>query len=402
MILSILIPSLNERAGLLASMMRHLENQIESCEVVGQVEILSLIDDRELTTGAKRNELVAMAKGTYITHVDDDDMIPSFFIEELLKATKSEADCFSISGLITTDGADEKVWHISKDLGYGAKFDSQGREYYERYPNHITPMKREIAIQIKYPDQTIGEDFAFATALKNAGLIKTEYRIERFPMYHYKFSRKLTKQTAYYSQNNEDEIVSNFFGQFVGTMLEVGANDGQTLSQSLHFITKGWKAVLVEPSPKVFEQLIWRHQHNSNVKCYQVAIGDRNGKVTLHDSGELLGHGDKALVSTVNLEETKRWASMNMPFEQIEVDMVTWSTFMEMCPFKTYDYISIDAEGNDLMILKQMDLDKLQCKVLCIEHNGLPNLLSQYSQYVEPLGFQKLSINGENIIFCRR
>lgn len=402
MILSILIPSLNERAGLLASMMRHLEDQIESCGAVGQVEILSLIDNREKTTGAKRNELVQMAKGKYLVHVDDDDMIPRWYIEELLKAAQSDADCFSISGVITTDGGDEKVWHISKDLGYWAKFDSNGREYYERYPNHITPMKREIAVQIKYPDQTVGEDFAFATALKNSGLIKTEYRIDRFPMYHYKFSRKKMKQTIYYGQNSEDETVANFFGQFVGTMLEIGANDGQTLSQSLHFISKNWKAALVEPSPKVFKDLLWRHQHNANVYCYGVAIGDKNGKVTLHDSGELLGRGDKALVSTVNVEETKRWASMNMPFEQTEVDMLTWDTFMECCPFKTYDYISIDAEGCDWSILKQMDLDKLGCKVLCIEHNGLPNLLHQYSQYVEPLGFQKLAINGENIIFCRR
>lgn len=401
-LLSILIPSLNERADMLAVLLRKLEQQIESCEAKDKVEICVSIDDKERTTGSKRNELMSLAKGEYLIGHDDDDDPPSWYIEELLIACKSGADCFAISGVITTDGKDEKRWFISKDLDYKAIVDSDGRGAYHRYTNHITAVRRDIALQIKFPDQVFGEDYQWATDLKNSGLLKTEYKIDRFPMYHYKFSRKLTKQTAYYSQNNEDEIVSNFFGQFVGTMLEIGANDGQTLSQSLHFISKNWKAALVEPSPKVFKDLLWRHQHNENVYCYGVAIGDKNGKVTLHDSGELLGRGDKALVSTVNVEETKRWTSMNMPFEQIEVDMVTWDTFMEICPYKTYDYISIDAEGCDWSILKQMDLDKLGCMVLCIEHNSLPNLISQYSQYVEPLGFQKLAINGENIIFCRR
>ena len=400
--LSILIPSLNSRAGLLASLLRRLENQIEHCNAKNDVEILVSLDDGEKTTGKKRNELVEQAKGRYVIGHDDDDLPGDHYIEELLKACESGADCFAISGIITTDGVDLKRWFISKDLDYKAIVDADRREAYHRYTNHITGVKREIAIQIKFPDQVIGEDFQWATDLKNSGLLKTEYRIDRFPMYHYKFSRKLTTQTMYYGQNNEDEIVSNFFGQFVGTMLEIGANDGQTLSQSLHFISKGWKAVCIEPSPKVFEQLKWRHQHNDYVKCYQVAIGDKNGKVLFHDSGELLGRGDKALVSTVNKEETLRWASRNMTFDTIEVDMMKWDTFLEMCPYRTFQYISIDSEGNDLLILKQMDLDKLGCKVICIEHNGLPNLLHQYSQLVEPLGFKKLCINGENIIFSRR
>ena len=402
MIISILIPSINSRAGLLASLLRKLENQIEECDAKEKVEILVNIDGGEKTTGQKRNELVAQARGLFVIGHDDDDLPADFYVEELLKAAESNADCFAISGIITTDGGDMKRWYISKDLDYKSIIDSDGRESYHRYTNHITGVKRAIALQIKFPDQVFGEDYQWAMDLKNSGLLKTEYQIDRYPMYHYKFSRKVMTQTSYYSQNREDETISNWFGQFVGTMIEIGANDGQTLSQSLHFITSGWKACLVEPSPKDFEQLKWRHQHNSNVKCYQVAIGNRNGKATLHDSGELLGRGDKALVSTVNKEETNRWAPINMPFEEVEVDMLKWDSFMEMSGGGQYDYISIDAEGNDLLILKQMDLDKLGCKVLCIEHNGLPNLLHQYSQYVEPLGFKKLSINGENIIFCRR
>lgn len=193
MILSILIPTMYKRAGMLASMLRNLSIQIEECKADDLVEVLTNVDHGEAaggkTTGQKRNELVTQAKGKYVVHVDDDDSVPPYYVVELLRAAISDADCFSISGIMLTDGKDEKVWHISKNMNYGAKFDAEGKECYERYPNHICPMKREIAIQVPFPHQTVGEDFMFATVLHNLGLIKTEYRIQRFPMYYYKFIR---------------------------------------------------------------------------------------------------------------------------------------------------------------------------------------------------------------------
>lgn len=204
-----------------------------------------------------------------------------------------------------------------------------------------------------------------------------------------------------YSQNSEDLIISGWFGQYVGTLLEIGANSGECLSNSLHLIEKEWRAVLVEPSPQVYPNLCNLHQYNDKVHCFQLAIGDKNEKVTLFDSGELLGTGDRALVSSVKKEETTRWASLNMPFNEVEVDMVTFDTFMEECPYKTFDMISIDAEGYDLIILRQMNLDALGCKCLVIEHNSVPHVLSQIREYVLPFGFKEIGYNQENIIFSR-
>lgn len=403
MILSILIPSLYQRAGMLATMLRNLHEQIALLGAENIVEILVSVDSKEKTTGTKRNELVADATGMYVVHVDDDDLLPIYYVEEMLEAAKSEADCFAISGIITTNGTAEKRWYISKDLNYHATIDTDGRECYHRYTNHITCVKREIASKILFPDETQGEDFEWATNLKKSGLLKTEYKIDRFPMYHYKFvsMKPAGREPIYYSQNMEDKIIGDWFGASTGTLLEIGSNDGHTLSQSLFLIEKGWQACCVEPSPKVFPSLRNRHKNNPSVYCYNIAIGDYNGSAILHDCGELLGKGDKALVSTVNKEETKRWGALNMPFEEVLVDMVTFDTFMQQSSYKTFDYISIDAEGNDLLILRQMDLDKLGCRLLCIEHNSLPNLIYQYSQLVEPIGFRKHSINPENIIYTR-
>lgn len=186
-IISILICSLWKRAGMLASLLSHLEEQIDSHEAKDKIEINISCDNGERSTGLKRNDLLKKARGIWVMFVDDDDTLPPYFVEELLKASESDADCFSISGIMTTNGAKEQYWEISKDFEYRTLRNDKGEEWYQRFPNHITPIKREIACQFKFPDLYTFEDYQWALAIKNSGLIKTEYRIKRHPMYHYDF-----------------------------------------------------------------------------------------------------------------------------------------------------------------------------------------------------------------------
>jgi FkbM family methyltransferase len=204
-----------------------------------------------------------------------------------------------------------------------------------------------------------------------------------------------------HSQNNEQDILESYFGQYVGTLLSIGENDGQHLSNVYALIQKGWGAELIEPSPQVFEQLWKLHNGNKKVWFHDVAIGDKNDFVTLYESGELLKMGDKSLVSTVIPEEMERWRPADVTFSAVRVLMVTFDKFFEKSHYKKYDLISIDAEGMDLTILRQMDLDSLGCKCLCIEWNSLPNILYQIMQYCSPLGFKEIGKNGENIILAR-
>lgn len=205
-----------------------------------------------------------------------------------------------------------------------------------------------------------------------------------------------------YSQNDEEEIIGRYFGKFIGTLLSIGENDGQTLSNVYALIEKGWSAELIECSPQVFPALANLHQYNTRVFCHELAIGDRNGEVTLFDSGELLGKGDRALVSTLDYTETKRWQSLNMPFAEQKVNMVTFDEFMrEYAHYKSYDLISIDAEGFDLIILRQVPLDRLGCQCLCIEHNSIPANVANIREYTRSFGLKEIGFNQENIILAR-
>lgn len=185
-VLSILIPSLAERSEKLNSLLLQLESQI-SLGYVGMVEILVELDSRQIPTGTKRNILVQRAKGKYIIFVDDDDAVPDYYVKELLKAAESDADCFGMTGIMTTDGKDEKKWYICLGCPYTAQRDEKGKEEYIRFPNHISGIKREIASRFPFPPISQTEDYAFASAMRNADALKTEFKIERHPMYHYDY-----------------------------------------------------------------------------------------------------------------------------------------------------------------------------------------------------------------------
>jgi hypothetical protein len=187
-ILSILICSLYKRAGMLAVLLGNLYDQIEKLGAEDKVEVLVEVDNGEMTTGAKRNILMDQANGIYAVYIDDDDSVPSYYVDEILKAAELDCDAMSINGVISTDGQDEKQWFISKDNPYCASRDANGKEIFLRHQNHISPIKTSISSKFKFMDVFFGEDFEWSTRIKNSGLIRTEAKIER-PMYFYKFVR---------------------------------------------------------------------------------------------------------------------------------------------------------------------------------------------------------------------
>ena len=59
-----------------------------------------------------------------------------------------------------------------------------------------------------------------------------------------------------YSQSGQDAFVLSYFNnKRNGVFIDIGANDGETFSNSRQLILDGWNAVLVEPSPKAFAKL---------------------------------------------------------------------------------------------------------------------------------------------------
>jgi FkbM family methyltransferase len=196
-----------------------------------------------------------------------------------------------------------------------------------------------------------------------------------------------------YSQNNEEQLILDYFGPvFKGTCIDLGANDGVTLSNTRACIERGWKGVMVDASTDMSDKL-----RRFDVEVHNVAMGNTDGFLTFYESGEHLGKGDRSLVSTIVASEMDRWT--NETFTPVTVECVTFATLLTRSAHKTFDLISIDIEGMDLDVLRQMDLTALGCKMLIVEFNGKDQ--PDFDWYCAVHGMKLYAKNAENLIYVR-
>lgn len=183
--LSILIPTLENRAYQLAQLLNTINLQLLELKAQDRVEIKMVCDRGEQSIGAKRNELLRMANNEYVCFIDDDDMIEPNYIRDVLKAIESNPDCVSLTGIITWNGVNpEKFEHSIKYSEW--KTNDTGPVKYERTVNHLNVIKASIAKAYKFPDIYFGEDHSWSQQIHASGLLKNEYYIDNV-LYNYNF-----------------------------------------------------------------------------------------------------------------------------------------------------------------------------------------------------------------------
>ena len=161
--LSILICTLPERVGFLRRLRAVLDPQMQ-----GQpVELLLDARPRPVSIGTKRNTLLDRARGDYVAFCDDDDLVSANYVADVLAALKDSPDCAELRGIITTDGRNQRSFHHSIEHQAWSEKD----RVYLRYPNHLNPIKRELALQARFPEKNHGEDKEFSDRVKP--LLKT-------------------------------------------------------------------------------------------------------------------------------------------------------------------------------------------------------------------------------------
>lgn len=187
-LLTILIPTLPNRRPLFNELLNKLLVQSE-----GQpVEILSLLDNRVIPLGKKRQMLLDMAQGEYIVFIDDDDKISDDYIQTIILAIYQNPGVDVITHPIhvqRTGGGPWGMAYYGLKYTYATRIDT-GTEYYGP-PPHTVPWRREIAQQAKFPPGKIfGEDSDWVT--QACKLAKTEIDLG-VPLYWYCFDERVSE-----------------------------------------------------------------------------------------------------------------------------------------------------------------------------------------------------------------
>lgn len=182
---------------MLDSLLCELNRQVSENNLENEVEILVDDDDKRFL-GTKRKIMLSQAKGLFTCAIDDDDWISSNYVSAIVNAIKSDVsvDCIGINGVITTNGQDERKWFIS--CHYEDWFEEDG--IYYRTPNHICPIKTELAREVNFEEVPWGEDYPFSQKMKS--LLHKETQISE-PIYYYNYST--INSLHDYQKQNEDE-----------------------------------------------------------------------------------------------------------------------------------------------------------------------------------------------------
>jgi hypothetical protein len=162
-----------------------------------------------------------------------------------------------------------------------------------------------------------------------------------------KYSEKIYSQ--YYEDGMIREALESVNSINEGFFVDVGSWDGVYLSNTYILIRDfGFKGICIESNEEKHNQAVENFQ-NMGITCINTLLSTEK---------------DNSLDYILNKNN---------------------------CP-KDFDFLSIDTEGSELQILNNIDFDKYQIKVICVENN--------FGKSIFPFSFPLTSYNFAFTILC--
>jgi FkbM family methyltransferase len=202
----------------------------------------------------------------------------------------------------------------------------------------------------------------------------------------------------YFSQSGQDKIIKNhFFRDYKnGFFIEIGAFDGLEGSNCFHFEKfLDWKGIAIEASPTQFDKL----KKNRKCKLINKAISTVVEEVEFIDivEGFTQMSGINNIKYNSNFNRTKK--NKKTKFNK---EILKTSTFDEIVSENfTIDYLSIDIEGSEFELIKTVNFEKYDIKVISVE-NSFPKeqgfkefFMNKNFSYFDRIGADEIFYNNK-------
>jgi len=177
------------------------------------------------------------------------------------------------------------------------------------------------------------------------------------------------RQPQFYSQHGQDQyIYDRFFkSKANGFFIEIGAYDGITLSNTLFLEeTLGWNGICIEPIKSKFRILVNRRR----AKCINACVSYYEGEAEFHEV-EMPEYGGmySGLLENYDERHSKLIDECALSKRIYKVPVKKLSRILDEFPVEVIDYCSIDTEGSEFQIMKDIKENNIVINVLSIENN---------------------------------
>ena len=205
--------------------------------------------------------------------------------------------------------------------------------------------------------------------------------------------------TGGYGAGGQDIYVADLLGRpRDGTFVDIGANDGVTISNTLYFEKElDWSGLAIEPMPGAYAKL------RANRRCHTLnaCISDREGTAEFLEiegrAGMLSG-----LVQKYDQQHLRRidrtLKRLGGSKKTTTVECLRFATVLARFNIKRIDFLSLDTEGGELDILKDIDFKAIPIRAISVENNFFTFAIRDH---LRPFGFQHMGTIGIDEIYLR-
>ncbi len=158
-----------------------------------------------------------------------------------------------------------------------------------------------------------------------------------------------------------------------GRLLDIGAWNAKTFSNSRALIELGWKAVLFEPSPGPLRGLILEYGENPKVEVVGCAVTANGG-----DFLKMRVTDDALSVDATNEEHLKTWDDYGF-YGTMTARAVSLAKVFDY--WGSFDFVSIDVEGYSVDLFARMIQIGQRPRCVVVEHNSRWKELQAAAQF---------------------
>nr|WP_321445676.1 FkbM family methyltransferase [uncultured Cohaesibacter sp.] len=187
---------------------------------------------------------------------------------------------------------------------------------------------------------------------------------------------------GYFGLNGLDRKLAEYLNYDNGFYVELGANDGVTQCNSLHFeIMKNWRGILIEPDPHNFHKCKSARSQSNAVfcaACVPFDFPDKFVEIKYNNLCSVAIGLDLDNPNVGNIENDISFGAKAVPLNTI--------LNTANAP-KRIDLLSLDVEGAELYVLKGLDFTAYRFSYMLIECRDIERM----ENYLSTKGYSQIA-----------